>query len=150
MTLNAAQLIDLLGLQPLPGEGGWYAETYRSAEGIPGAALPERFEGRDRLFGTAIYYLLTAESDSFSALHRLRGEEIYHFYLGDPVEMLLLFADGTSQNVRLGHDLAAGERVQFVVPPGSGRDRAWRRAGDTRCWERRWRQGSILGILNWG
>jgi uncharacterized protein len=119
MSLSVEQIIDLLGLQPLPGEGGFYVETYRSAEVIPGGALPGCYGGQDRTFGTAIYYLLTGDADSFSALHRLRGEEVYHFYLGDPVEMLLLLADGTSRRVRLGRDLAAGEAVQFVVPAGA-------------------------------
>jgi predicted cupin superfamily sugar epimerase len=118
MALSVEQIIDLLGLQPLPGEGGFYAETHRGAEIIPGGALPGRYGGQERTFGTAIYYLLTGDADSFSALHRLRGEEIYHFYLGDSVEMLLLLADGTSRQVRLGPDLTAGERVQFVVPAG--------------------------------
>jgi predicted cupin superfamily sugar epimerase len=119
MSLSLEQLICQLGLQPLPGEGGRFAETYRSTEILPGAALPERYDGHDRAYGTAIFYLLTGEAESFSALHRLRGDEIYHFYLGDAVEMLLLFADGSSQRVCLGQDLAAGERVQFAVPAGT-------------------------------
>jgi hypothetical protein len=118
MSLRLELLISQLELQPLPGEGGRFAETYRSAEIIPGAALPERYGGNDRTLGTAIYYLLTDEAESYTALHRLRGDEIYHFYLGDAVEMLLLFADGSNQRVCLGQDLAAGERVQFVVPAG--------------------------------
>ena len=69
-----------------------------------------------RIFGSAIYYLLTAEPDCFSALHKLPTEEIYHFYLGDPVEMLLLYPDGRIERVILGQDLLGGQQVQFVVP----------------------------------
>ena len=119
MSLNATQIISLLNLHPLAGEGGYYAETYRGAELLAGAALPQRYGGGTRSSGTAIYYLLTDEADSFSALHRLRGDEVYHFYLGDAVEMLLLEAGGSSRLARLGQDLAAGEQVQFLAPAGA-------------------------------
>jgi len=99
-------------LQPHP-EGGYFRETYRSNAVLTAQALPVRYGG-DRAFGTAIYYLLTP--DTFSVMHRLSTDEVYHFYLGDAVEMLLLRPDGTSQQLVLGHDLTAGEHVQFVVP----------------------------------
>lgn len=111
------QLIAHLGLRPLPHEGGLYAETYQTAETIPAAALPPGFTGAHP-FGTAIYYLLTADPDSFSALHRLPGEEVWHFYLGDPLEMTLLFGAGESRQVILGQDVLGGQQVQFVVPRG--------------------------------
>ena len=117
-TLTADQIIKLLGLQPLPEEGGLFRQTYRSAEQIPAAALPPRYAA-PRRFATAIYYLLTDEPDSFSALHRLKTDEVYHFYLGDPVEMLLLHPDGNSERIVLGQDLAAGQQVQFVAPAGA-------------------------------
>ena len=79
------------------------------------ASLPDPYPG-DRAAGTAIYYLLTP--DTFSALHRLPGDEIFHFYLGDPVEMLQLKPDGSGEVVVLGHDIAAGMRPQHVVPGG--------------------------------
>lgn len=63
-----------------------------------------------------MYYLLTSEQDSFSALHQLQTDEIYHFYLGDPVEMLLLHPDGRAKRMVLGPDILDGQRVQFVVP----------------------------------
>jgi predicted cupin superfamily sugar epimerase len=116
--LNADLIIELLGLVPLPEEGGLFRQTYRAAEVIPAAALPPRY-GAPRRLSTAIYYLLTDDPDSFSALHRLKTDEIYHFYLGDPVEMLLLHPDGRNERVVLGQDLAAGQRVQIVVPVGS-------------------------------
>lgn len=116
--VTADWLVEHLGLEPLPGEGGYYRETYRGAEGIPQEGLPARYAG-PRAFGTAILYLLTDAPDSFSALHRLPTDEVYHFYLGDPVEMLLLCPDGGSERVLLGPDLSGGQCVQFVVPAGA-------------------------------
>src|SRR5262249_42890060 len=82
--LQAEDLIHQLPLQPLQIEGGYYIETYRSAGQIPPSALPPKYGG-PRSFMTAIYYLLTP--DTFSGLHRLPSDEMFHFYLGDPVEM---------------------------------------------------------------
>jgi predicted cupin superfamily sugar epimerase len=106
----------VINLVPLPVEGGFFAETYRSSEKVPPAALPSRYSG-DRVFGTAIYYLLTP--DTFSALHRLKSDEVYHFYLGSPVTLLLLHPDGESEAITLGQDIEVGQRVQAVVPWGS-------------------------------
>jgi len=111
------RLIKILDLQPLPGEGGLFYQSYKSEDIIPIDVLPERYTG-SHAFCTAIYYLLSNDPDSFSAFHRLPTDEIYHFYLGDPVEMHLLFPDGTSQLVLLGSDLFGGQQVQFVVPCG--------------------------------
>jgi len=108
-------LIRILSLIPLPGEGGWYRETYRSRVRIPASGLPEAYSG-PRDAGTAIYYLLT--SDTFSALHRLRGDEIFHFYRGDPVEMLHLRPDGTGATLTLGPKPQEGMHPQAVVPGG--------------------------------
>jgi predicted cupin superfamily sugar epimerase len=113
--LTAHQLIDLLGLQPLPIEGGYFIETNRSSISIPPDLLGDAYTG-DRSLTTAIYYLLTTETHS--RLHRLAGTEIYHFYLGDPVEMLLLKPDGAVDAPILGIDLSSGMRPQVVVPGG--------------------------------
>lgn len=75
--------------------------------------MPARYAGA-RSAGTAIYYLLTP--DGFSALHRLRSDEVFHFYLGDPVEMLQLFPDGAGRRVVLGTDLDRGMRPQVIMP----------------------------------
>jgi predicted cupin superfamily sugar epimerase len=104
--LSVETLRALLGLVPHPIEGGYFVETYRSADRLPAG----------RAVSTAIYYLLTP--DSFSALHRLASDEVFHFYLGDPVEMLQLWPDGSHRVVLIGTDLAAGERPQMVVPRG--------------------------------
>lgn len=115
-TLSAEQVIALLGLIPLPGEGGFYAETYRSAFTIDAVRIGSRYGG-ERGAATAIYYLVTP--NSFSALHRLTGDEIYHFYAGDPIDLALLHPDGGHETVRLGNDLASGQRPQIVAPGGS-------------------------------
>jgi len=108
-------LCALLGLVPHPIEGGFFTETYRSPDLLPGDALPARYRGA-RAAATAIYYLLTPET--FSAMHRLGSDEIFHFYLGDPVEMLQLAPDGSHRVVVIGPDLEAGQRPQVVVPRG--------------------------------
>lgn len=109
------RIIEALALQPHPCEGGWFVETYRSEGRIPKSVLPSEY-GSDRSCSTAIYYLLTPET--FSEMHRLPSDEIFHFYLGDPVTMLRLFPDGASERVHLGGDLLAGQRVQLLVPGG--------------------------------
>ncbi|MGH9804480.1 MAG: cupin domain-containing protein [Candidatus Acidiferrales bacterium] len=111
------EVIEHLKLEPLPVEGGYFRQTYRSDESLPRSALPQRYPS-ERVFGTAIYYLLSDEPDCFSALHRLPTEEIYHFYLGDSVELLLLHSDGGSERVVLGPEIFGGQQVQFVVPRG--------------------------------
>lgn len=108
-------IIRELGLTPLPEEGGLYAETYRSASVIPGGAIPGR-QASPRRCSTAIYYLITPER--FSALHRVASTEIFHFYLGDPVDMLQLHPNGAGQSLALGVDLLAGQRPQAIVRRG--------------------------------
>ena len=104
--------MSMLNLSPHV-EGGYFCETYRSNEEIPSSNLPGRYNG-ERCFGTAIYYMLTA--DSFSAMHKLRTDEVFHFYLGDPVEMLILNPDGTGRVLLLGPDILNGMQPQVVVP----------------------------------
>jgi len=113
--MTVEQLIEMLRLEPLPIEGGYFRQTWRSQDVIGAAGA--RF-GRDKPAGTAIYYLLSDAPDSFSALHRLPTDEIYHFYLGDPVELLMLGEAGSIATVVLGPDLPAGQGVQQVVPRG--------------------------------
>ena len=102
-----------LGLIPLPQEGGLYAESYRCAETLSSDQLPGRYGG-SRAFATAIYYLLTR--DSFSTLHRLASDEVWHFYLGDPVEMLQLDENRSGRIVLLGNDFSQSMRPQVLVP----------------------------------
>lgn len=109
--LTADRVIALLGLAPLPEEGGFFARTHRLADPGGPSTTPDA-----RPLATAIYYLITPEA--FSALHRLPGDEIFHFYLGDPVEQLRLGQGGAGTIVTIGPDLAAGQRPQAVVPGG--------------------------------
>jgi predicted cupin superfamily sugar epimerase len=111
----AEEIIDLLQLKPHPKEGGFFSETWRADETIPVNALPARYSGT-RAFGTCIYYLLTPTT--FSAMHRVASDEVFHFYMGDAVEMLQLPPDGTGRTVVLGSDLRAGMRPQVIVPRG--------------------------------
>lgn len=113
--MTADEVAGHLGLQPHP-EGGFFRETFRDASG-PGRGL-----------STAIYYLL--RDGEVSAWHRVRdAAEVWHHYTGAPVE-LTLSADGWSTEVlRLGSSLAAGERPQAVVPAG-----AWQTARAVGGW----------------
>ena len=113
--MTAEEIIVLLKLKPHPKEGGFFSETYRADEMVPPGILPKRYAG-PRAFGTCIYYLLTPTT--FSAVHRLQSDEIFHFYLGDPVEMLQLHPDGTGEAIVLGHDLGVGMFPQVIVPRG--------------------------------
>lgn len=97
--LSADEVAALLALEPLPHEGGRFRRTYH--------------DGRS----SAIYFLLGA--DDASALHRLTVPEVWHHYLGDPVELVVLHPDGRDEQLRLGSDLRAGERPQIVVPGGT-------------------------------
>jgi uncharacterized protein len=103
----------LLNLAPHPCEGGSFVQTWRAEETISHDALPARYPA-DRAAGTCIYYLL--EPGTFSEMHRLASDEIFHFYLGDPVEMLQLSPDGSARTVMLGNDLGVGQHPQLVVP----------------------------------
>ncbi len=116
--ITAKQLVAYFNLKPLPVEGGMFARPYLSTDPCPGELLPARYAGVDHAFGSAIYMLYTNEPDSFSEFHKLKTDEVFHFYLGDPFELLLLFPDGTSKTVVMGQDVLAGQQVQFVVPAG--------------------------------
>lgn len=105
MLLTAIEVVNLLDLKPLYVQGGMARLTYVSK--TMNAGKPS---------STAIYYFLT--KDSFSHLHRLPTDEVFHFYLGDTVELLELFPDGTHRITRLGANITAGEKPQHVVPAG--------------------------------
>lgn len=113
--VTAEELIEKLGLKPHK-EGGWFAEVYRAPEKLAAKALPPGYPGA-RSLSTAIHYLITPKS--FSRLHRLRSDEIFHFYLGDPVEFLLLSPEGKGKTAIVGPDIASGQRPLLVVPRGT-------------------------------
>ena len=103
----AQSIAELLGLKPLGVEGGLFAQTWRSEI------------GEERPAGTAIYALFTDEPDSFSALHRLDATEVWHHYLGDPLHVVQLHADGTHEVRMLGNDLLNDQRPQLVIEAGT-------------------------------
>ena len=112
--MTAQEVIALLELTPHPVEGGYFRETYRCSDVLPQLVLPRNPGSRS--LGTAIYYLLTPVT--VSAMHRLPTDEVFHFYLGDPVEMLQLWPNGEAKSLVLGSDIARGQLVQTVVPGG--------------------------------
>jgi predicted cupin superfamily sugar epimerase len=101
----------MLGLEPHP-TCGFVAETYRSTArvDVPG------FDGT-RPAGSALYFLVTPEANI--RLHRIRNDQLYHHYLGSPLEVLLLHADGGTETVVVGDDLRAGMRPQLLIPGGT-------------------------------
>ena len=104
--MTAEDVKKLLGLQPHPREGGWYVRTYEAAEMVEAEAFGDGRYGGARRTGTAIYYLL--EPETFSEMHRLKSDEVFHFYAGDAVEMLQLTAKGKGEMVVIGNDLLRG------------------------------------------
>lgn len=102
--MTAQDVINALKLEPLTMEGGYFRRTYCSPQCTS--------DGKP--MGTAIYYLLTP--DSYSRLHKLPTDEIYHFYMGDPVELTLLYPDGEGKTIVLGNDLTKGMTPQFCAP----------------------------------
>lgn len=113
MALSPDEIKQLLQLQPHPVEGGHFRRTYTSGITI---GMPREGGTVQRPAGTAIYYLL--EPGTFSEMHMLSSDEIFHFYLGDPVEMLQLWPGGETKVLILGPDLAAGQHLQLLVPAG--------------------------------
>jgi predicted cupin superfamily sugar epimerase len=115
MMENSAKFwIDGLQLRRHP-EGGYFRETYRSEEVLAAACLPGRFGG-SRALSTAIYYLL--EGEAFSALHRIKQDEVWHFYEGSSLTLHVIDRDGRHTTTRLGRDLPAGAVPQAVVKAG--------------------------------
>lgn len=110
--ISAKSLIADLNLQPLPWEGGYYRETWRSDISVPQSSLGDAYSG-SRSAGTSIYYMLTP--DTMSKMHRLPSPETFHFYMGDPVEMLLLHPDGKDEIIMFGQDLRVGQYLQFTI-----------------------------------
>ncbi|HXC94238.1 MAG TPA: cupin domain-containing protein [Edaphobacter sp.] len=111
--MTADDVKRLLGLQPHPREGGWYVRTYEAQEFVARESLTQGRYMSPRRTGTAIYYLL--ETGTFSEMHRLRSDEVFHFYAGDPVEMLQLKEGNAGVVTILGNRLEQGQRPQVVV-----------------------------------
>lgn len=115
MSLTSADtLINALTLVRHP-EGGWYRETYRSSEQLPHHSLPSHFSG-PRTYCTAIHFLL--KQGEFSALHRIKSDEIWHFHTGSSLIIHTLTPTGEYTCIRLGAALEEGDVFQAVVPAG--------------------------------
>jgi predicted cupin superfamily sugar epimerase len=138
MNTEAAQLISTLGLSPLPREGGFFVPTWTSPKRGP--------DGRPT--GSAILFLITPED--FSAFHRLRTDELWHYHAGDPAELALLDpANGSCRTRVLGPDVAGGHAPFGLAPagawqgarilPGPGSPRGWTLLGCTLspAWDER-------------
>ena len=114
MFMTAKEIISQLQLVPHP-EGGFYKESYRSEGTINAACLPAVFGG-NRHYATSIYYLLQA--GDFSAFHRIKSDEIWHFYAGGSLRLHRIDSDGNYQHFLLGNRIAEGEQFQVVMPAG--------------------------------
>jgi predicted cupin superfamily sugar epimerase len=118
---TAQQLVDRLGMSPLPVEGTFFVGTYRSmADTAIGGPV-----------GTAMIGLYSDDPPSRSLFHRLEFDEVWHFYVGDPLRLVLLHPDGTSADVIMGSDVLAGQVVQSVIPAGT------------------WQAGELVGSGRW-
>ncbi|WP_167142839.1 cupin domain-containing protein [Canibacter zhoujuaniae] len=126
--LTAQQVIETLSLEPLPHEGGYFKRTHSSPH------------------SSAIYYLL--QEGDFSALHSLTETEVYHWYAGSPLEILVLLPDGESTVHRLGPNIIGGELPQAVIPAGATHGSrplgAWSLVGTTMSPPFTW-EGFALG-----
>ena len=114
MKFEIEKLVTSLELLPHP-EGGFYKEVYRSSSVIPKDALPDDFSG-DRNYCTSIYFLLTSEN--FSAFHRIKQDEIWHFYGGSSLSVHVIDQNGAYTEHKVGMDFSNGEQPQLVVPAG--------------------------------
>lgn len=111
---TARAIIEKLKLEPLPFEGGYFRRTYECGEPPVSAAQLRRGGSSPRLLSTAIYYLVTPEG--FSALHRVKSDEMFHFYSGDAVEMVQIDPQGRLSLHQIGSDILRGEEPQVLVP----------------------------------
>ncbi|PYK28922.1 MAG: hypothetical protein DME59_01220 [Verrucomicrobia bacterium] len=110
--LTAAEICELLKLEP-HATCGFVRVTFLSKQRIAPGGLPAPFLD-DRPAGSALYFMVTP--DAPVRQHRIRNDQLYHRYLGDPIEVLMLHQNGTSERAVVGPDLRAGQRVQLLIP----------------------------------
>ena len=113
--MTADEIRVLLQLQP-NATCGYVRETYRSGLTVADGGLPSPFSD-GRSLGSALYFMVTPAQHV--RLHRIRNDQLYHYYIGDPLEVLLLHASGKAECVIVGPDLGAGHRVQLLIPGGT-------------------------------
>jgi len=111
---SAKEIISHLGLAPLPEEGGHFVQSYKSKQKCK---IAGKTNGPVRSCGTGIFYLIS--STEFSLLHRLRFDETYHFYAGDPVNLVQISKTGRLTKTTLGHSITSGQAIQAVIPAGT-------------------------------
>jgi predicted cupin superfamily sugar epimerase len=111
----AQSIIDHFEMIKIPHEGPWFAPTFKSTEVLEGPAVARY--GGDRFLYSAILAVFTRED--FSAMHSLLTDEMWHFYGGSPMELLLLYPDGSGEIKRLGNDVTQGHSPQLLVPAGT-------------------------------
>lgn len=110
---EADVIIAKLDLKPLPEEGGYYRETYRSDSGrVPAKSFGIEADS-NRVASTGIYFLVVPES--FSALHRVKSDEMFHFYAGSPVELVQIDENGNLEVFEMGSDILNGQTPQVLV-----------------------------------
>jgi predicted cupin superfamily sugar epimerase len=114
MVYTAKYFIDKLGMQAHP-EGGYFVETYRAGEYIPKEGLPVQYNGK-RNFSTGIYFLM--EGGFFSAFHKLKSDEMWHFYYGSAMVVYVIDISGNLRTIKVGNNVEVGEVFQAVVPAG--------------------------------
>lgn len=110
--MEIADIVEKLNLIPHP-EGGFFRETIRSSKEVDASLIDSSYKGK-RSVHTCIYYLITP--DSYSSLHKVNSDEVFHFYSGSPCEMLQLHPDGMGEKITLGNNLIKGEKPQVLVP----------------------------------
>lgn len=113
--MTSEQIIEDFGLVPLKGEGGYFKQTFKDS-------LTIEFIGPDnrpirRSASSSIFYLIT--QNQFSALHRLPQFEIFHFYLGSPVEMVQINSEGELKTILFGPNISEGHQLQVAVKGGT-------------------------------
>ena len=113
--LSAGDVRKLLALEP-NATCGFVKLTFVSSQMLAAGALPAPF-AQSRPAGSALYFMVTP--DAPVRLHRIMNDQLYHYYLGDPLELFLLHAEGKSERIIVGPDIAAGHHVQFLIPGGT-------------------------------
>src|SRR5919199_3641237 len=121
MGLTTDEIKAMLGLERHP-TCGFVAETYRSPLRMPTLTLPEVYKS-SRPYASGLYFLVTP--DAQIVMHRIRADQLYHHYLGDPLEVLLLYPEGSGAVATVGSDLGAGMRPQLLIPGAPSTLRAW-------------------------
>lgn len=135
MSLLAKEIIELLNLVPHP-TCGLVKQTYLSNIILPKNALPTQF-GSDRPAGSVLYFMVTQKTQI--KLHKIRSDQMYHFYFGNPLEVLLLYPDGNSVIKLMGDDLKAGMEPQLFIPGNTFHVSRLQGSGDY----------SLLGTSEW-